>query len=123
MKILVVDDEPITLDMIEQTLTNAGYTVIKATDGYQALESIDRDNPDLIISDIMMPNMSGLGLLSLLKQFYFSKIPVILVSTLDKAEVTLTALGLGAVDFIVKPINFDELVLRVKKYSKKENPE
>ena len=66
-----------------------------------------------------MPNMSGLSLLSLLKKFYFDKVPVILISSLDKGDVVLSAMKLGAHDFIVKPFNIDELSLRVKKLAVK----
>ena len=78
----------------------------------------EKQELDLIISDILMPNLSGLSLLSLLKQFYFNKIPVILISALDQSPVILSSLGLGADDFIAKPINFQELLLRVKKFAK-----
>ena len=117
MKILVIDDDKVMLEAIEYSLKADGYEVITAEDGMQALEILEKKEINLIISDIMMPNMSGLGLLSLLKRFYFNNIPVILISALDKGDVILSAAGLGAVDFIVKPVNFEELSLRVKKYA------
>ncbi len=120
MKILVVDDDPILLEAINFNLTADGHEVITADDGFKALDIIQRqEHLDLIISDIMMPNMSGLGLLSLLKKFYFDKVPVILVSSLDKGDVVLSAMKLGAHDFIVKPFNIEELSLRVKKLASK----
>lgn len=117
MKILVVDDDKLMLDAMEHSLQMAGYEVFTAEDGVKALEIIEKGDLNLIICDIMMPNMSGLGLLSLLKQFYFNKIPVILISSLDKSDIILSSLSLGAHDFIAKPINFDELLIRVKKFA------
>ena len=120
MKILVVDDDSILLEAISFNLREDGYDVITANDGFKALDIIQRqEHLDLIISDIMMPNMSGLSLLSLLKKFYFDKVPVILISSLDKGDVVLSAMKLGAHDFIVKPFNIDELSLRVKKLAVK----
>ncbi len=120
MKILVVDDDPILLEAISFNLKEDGYDVITADDGFKALDIIQKqEHLDLIISDIMMPNMSGLGLLSLLKKFYFDKVPVILISSLDKGDVVLSAMKLGAHDFIVKPFNIEELSLRVKKLATK----
>ena len=70
---------------------------------------------DLIICDIMLPNLSGLGLLSLLKNFYLEKTPVILISSLDQKEVMVSSMNLGAEDYMVKPINFEELNSKIKK--------
>jgi len=120
MKILVVDDDKMILEAITHSLTSEGYEVITATNGLQALEMAQNKKLDLIISDIMMPDLSGLSMLSMLKQFYFNKIPVIIISSLDKSDVILSSLGLGADDFMAKPINFKELSIRVKKYEKKK---
>lgn len=118
MKILVVDDDKLILNAISYKLKKDGYEVIVAEDGFEALSIIDKKKIDLIISDVMMPNISGLGLLSLLKQFYFNKIPVIIISSLDKADMVLHSIGLGAVDFISKPIDFKKLMLLVGKHKK-----
>ncbi|MGZ4034905.1 MAG: response regulator [Bacteroidia bacterium] len=118
MKILIVDDDKLQLEAISHSLKNDGYETVVAENGYEALDIINKIKIDLIISDVMMPNISGLGLLSLLKQFYFNTIPVIIISSLDKADVILNSIGLGAVDFICKPIDFKELLIRVKKYCK-----
>jgi len=119
MKILVVDDDKMILEAITHYLSSEGYEVITATNGLQALEMAQSKKLDLIISDIMMPDLSGLSMLSMLKQFYFNKIPVIIISSLDKSDVILSSLGLGADDFMAKPIDFKELLIRVKKYEKK----
>lgn len=118
MKILVVDDDELMLSALSHQLKIGGHEVMIANDGYEALDAVDKSKIDLIISDIMMPNISGLGLLSLLKQFYFNKIPVIIISSLDKADVVLHSIGLGAADFLKKPINFKNLMKIIKKYEK-----
>ncbi len=112
-KILIVEDDRVLLEAMKFKLENEGYDVEKAEDGWEALSIVERNKIDLIISDIMMPNISGLSLLSVLKEFDLNKIPVIIISSLDKATVMMSALGLGAFDFMVKPINFDELFKRI----------
>lgn len=118
MKILVVDDDKLMLESISHYLGAEGYETSIAEDGFQALDTIQKQKIDLIISDIMMPNISGLALLNLLKQFYFNSIPVILISSLDKKAFILRSLGLGAIDFITKPIDFKNLSQLVRKYLK-----
>ena len=118
MKILIVDDDKLILESISYKLKEDGYEVVVAEDGFEALNIIDKIKIDLVISDVMMPNISGLGLLNLLKQFYFNKIPVIIISSLDKADMVLSSIGLGAVDFIRKPIDFKKLLRLVKKHKK-----
>ncbi len=114
MKILVVDDDPLTLTAISHCLTNDDTEVVTAGNGFDAIKVAQDISPDLIICDILMPDMSGLGLLCLLKQFYFDKVPVIMMSSLDKADMILASLGLGAEDFFSKPIDFGKLSARVK---------
>ena len=118
MKILIVDDDKLMLAAIAHSLKADGYETLVAEDGFKALNILEKEKVDLIVSDIMMPSMSGLGLLNLLKQYYFNRMPVIIISSLDKADIILCSLGLGAENFIAKPINFEELSLRVKKFTK-----
>jgi DNA-binding response OmpR family regulator len=116
MKVLVVDDDPLMLEAISHCLRKSDVEIVTAKNGFEAI-TIARDGGlDLIISDIMMPEMSGLSLLCLLKQFYFNQIPVIIISSLDKADIILSSLGLGADDFITKPIDFKRLSSRVRSY-------
>lgn len=116
MKILIVDDDPFMLETLSRILNADGYEVLTASDGVKAVEMLEEKEFDLVISDIMMPNLSGLGLLNILKKHYFNRVPVILVSSLDKVEIILSALSMGANDFILKPVNFLELKIRVQKY-------
>lgn len=115
MKILLVEDDLFTREAIAHNLSQEGYSVITADDGIQALEVLEHQKVQLIISDILMPNMTGLGLLSILKNFYYDNIPVILISALDKGDVILSAVGLGAADFLVKPIDTNMLCSKIKK--------
>lgn len=114
MKVLVVDDDQLTLQAISHSLKGEGYEVVLAEDVSKALSALENEKIDLIISDIMMPNVSGLGLLSMLKQFYLDKTPVILISSLDKGDIVANSLGLGAAHFLVKPIDLNELLVCVK---------
>jgi DNA-binding response OmpR family regulator len=118
MKILIVDDNKLTLKAIEHNLQVEGYETLIAEDGFRAIEIIQKEKIDLILSDIMMPNISGLALLNLLKQFYFNNIPVIFISSLDKGDIVLRSLGLGAIDFVTKPIDFKQLFIVIKKHIK-----
>ncbi len=115
MKILLVDDDQMTLKTLSHYLTEEGYEVSQADNAYKAIEILQHEKTDLIISDIMMPNVSGLSFLSLLKNFYFDKIPVILISSLNKGDIISNSLGLGASFFLTKPIDFKELSSCVKK--------
>jgi DNA-binding response OmpR family regulator len=112
MKVLVVDDEEMAVRMVEMQLRAENFDVLTCFDGREAVDIIKEQQPDLVISDIMMPFMSGLELLELIKSEN-KKIPVILISALDDVEVVQTAIGMGADDFIIKPVNMSELSLRI----------
>jgi DNA-binding response OmpR family regulator len=112
-RILVIDDDKMLQRAIAFKLKANNYEVITADDVYSALELIDKHKIDGVISDIMMPDISGLSLLSLLKQFYFNRIPVIVISSLGKEQAGATAMDLGAYSFMEKPIDFDELIKQV----------
>ncbi len=114
MKILVVDDEEMSIKLIEMQLMKDNHQILTSTDGREAVDIIKNEQPDLVISDIMMPFMSGLELLEIIK-VENKKIPVILISALDDVEVVQTAIGIGADDFIIKPVKMDELALRIQR--------
>ncbi|MDQ3191744.1 MAG: response regulator transcription factor [Bacteroidota bacterium] len=116
MKILIVDDDPFILETLSRILKADGFDVLTASDGVKAIDLLEEKQFDLVISDIMMPNMSGLGLLKILTEHYFNKTPVILISSLDKSEIILAALNMGADDFVLKPLNFLELKIRIQKH-------
>lgn len=118
MKILVAEDEPIMLKTIELRLKKDGYTVIATTDGRQALEQIEAHDPDLIITDIMMPYSSGLEIVSKVNGGAARKVPVIVLSAMGQENVVVDAFNLGADDYITKPFSPNELSLRVKRLIK-----
>lgn len=115
MKILVAEDEPMLLKTIELKLRKEGYEVITTEDGREAIEKIEKDSPDLVISDIMMPYASGLEIVSLLKQKSDKKIPIIILSAMEQEKVVMQAFELGADDYITKPFSLNELSIRVKR--------
>jgi DNA-binding response OmpR family regulator len=122
MRILVVEDDLVTLETIAFTLQAEGYDVLTASDGKKALDIVHQgEQIDLVISDIMMPNMSGLGLLTTLHQRYGNTLPVIFISALDHGHL-ISSLSIGNTQFIGKPLDFDELVMQVKKFTKAARP-
>lgn len=120
MKILVVDDDPVMVRALDSRLSNEGYEVFATLDPNEALAELKKEdsNFDLIISDIVMPFLSGIELLSEIK-IASPLTPIILISALDQKELILTAFELGAQDFVVKPLNLDELLLRITRYAPK----
>jgi DNA-binding response OmpR family regulator len=116
MKILVAEDEPVLLKIIELRLKKEGYTILSAHNGREALAQIEEEQPDLIITDIMMPYSSGLEIISKVKQ-QEKKMHVIVLSAMGKENVVLEAFNLGADDFITKPFSPNELAMRVKRFA------
>ncbi|OFY87761.1 MAG: hypothetical protein A3F72_02660 [Bacteroidetes bacterium RIFCSPLOWO2_12_FULL_35_15] len=114
MKILIVDDDKLILTVLSSKLKTKGYEIISADNVIDALGILQDQNINFIISDIMMSGLSGLSLLSVLKEFHFHKIPLIFISSLDQTNLISKSLGLGADDFIVKPINFGHLFLKIE---------
>jgi two-component system, OmpR family, response regulator VicR len=114
-KILIIEDDKIIKNIMEFLLKKEGYEIDIAVDGSQAFEKIKDTNPDLVITDIMLPYKSGLEITSFVKTNY-PKIPVIIVSALGKEDATIIeAFKLGADDLVAKPFNPVELILRVKR--------
>ncbi len=102
-RILVVDDSMATRTLEKTLLESAGYTVLTASDGYKALDVINTDKIDIVITDIQMPNMNGLELTRTLKtQYRFLQLPVVLVSSLGSDEDKARGLDIGADAYIVK---------------------
>jgi class 3 adenylate cyclase len=113
--LLVVDDNPVNCDLLGRRLTRAGYTVVIAGDGQQALNQVMEQPFDLVLLDIMMPDMDGLTVLGLLRRTYSrSELPVIMVTAKDDTDDIVSALEQGANDYITKPINFPVVLARVQ---------
>ncbi|AEV32918.1 response regulator with CheY-like receiver domain and winged-helix DNA-binding domain [Owenweeksia hongkongensis DSM 17368] len=122
VKILIVDDEPLIRDALAFKLTKEGYMVDTAEDGEKAIEKIDEIQYDIIISDVMMPFISGFELLKILKE-RGSHAPVLLLTSLNSENAVLKAFELGADDYMTKPFSPKELSTRIKKLLKKNEPE
>jgi DNA-binding response OmpR family regulator len=113
MKILIVDDEEMTVVALAKKLREKQHEVITSLDGVEALKFIADEKIDLVISDIMMPCISGFTLLTMLKNFYFSKIPLILMSSYGEKSFVEKSQSLGAHTFITKPIDYEELYKKI----------
>jgi two-component system response regulator VicR len=119
MKVLVAEDDMIMLKTIEVRLKKDGYEVITAQDGRDALGKFEQESPDMIITDIMMPYMSGLEIIGAVKSKAGKATPIIVLSTMGQENVVLEAFKLGADDFITKPFSPKELSMRVQRYDPK----
>lgn len=112
-KILIVDDEPFNIDTLEQELDDLGYATVNAANGRQALAQVAAAAPDLILLDIMMPEMDGFQVLSRLKtEPAWRDIPVIVISAMTDLASVVKGIKLGAEDYLPKP--FNELLLRAR---------
>lgn len=113
--ILVADDEPINRTLIQRRLERAGYYVLAAENGREAVEAATSSLPDLIILDVMMPLMDGLEACRLIKENEATRdIPIIFLSARDETDVKVSGLSLGANDYISKPFKAEELLARVE---------
>ena len=117
MRILIAEDDALILSTLEFRLKKEGYEIITAIDGREALKKIEEYRPDLIISDIMMPYVSGLEIIGTVKEKYKDEMAIIILTTMGQEEVVLEAFELGADDFISKPFSPSELSIRIKRFS------
>jgi CheY-like chemotaxis protein len=122
MKILVIDDDALILRSLALHLGDAGYLVTTATDGSEAIDRIENESekPDLIICDLLMPNISGLTFISLLRNFHNCSIPVITISSLPKGDLLSMYAGIEDIDFLPKPFRISQILEKVKDYNTKK---
>jgi adenylate cyclase len=114
-RILVVDDQRANVEMMAGVLKARGYTVCTAYDGQQALEQVREVQPDLVVSDILMPNMDGYELCRRLRAApETALLPIVLVTSLEAQGERIKGLESGADDFLSKPVNWEELFARVR---------
>ena len=113
-RILIVDDEPFNLDLLQQELTDRDYAVDLARSGAEALRKTETFQPDVVLLDYMMPGMSGLDVLRALREAE-SDVPIVMMTAHGSIEVAVQAMKLGAYDFVEKPIEPDHIVLTVQK--------
>lgn len=113
--ILVVDDVPVNIQLLTTYLASEGYDIISARDGVEAIELVRQCIPDLILLDVMMPKMNGFEVCEAIKSNEDTKfIPVIMVTALNELEDKIKGMNAGADDFISKPFNKLELMVRVR---------
>ncbi len=113
-RILIVDDEPVSIELLEGILSK-NYEIMKAYNGIDALNTVKKTFPDLILLDVVMPDMNGYEICKKMKSDYETmSIPIIMVTVLREKENKIDAITAGADDFIIKPIDFDILGARVK---------
>ena len=122
MKVLVIEDEVDLNRSIVKLLKTQQYSVDAAYDGQEALDYIRVSQYDVIISDIMMPQLDGLGVLSYLRNHQI-KTPVLMLTAKDSLEDKVTGLDAGADDYLVKPFEFDELLARIRVMLRRNNRE
>jgi DNA-binding response OmpR family regulator len=114
IKIMIVDDDQITSRILSQRLSKRGFTVVCVGSGKECLESLQFDTPDLIMLDIVMPEMSGIQLLQSIRSVYSSiDIPIIMATAKNEAEDIVETLKFGANDYIQKPVNIDIAEARI----------
>jgi CheY-like chemotaxis protein len=113
--ILVVDDQPINVQLLKRKLEREGIKITAAYTGIEALECVKKEKPDLILLDVMMPDMDGIEVCQRLQSSEETRgIPVIFITARTNKESKLEGLNVGAVDYITKPIDLDETLARVQ---------
>lgn len=120
VKILIVDDEPPIIDVLAYNLKQANFEVIVARDGEQALAQARREQPDLVILDLMLPRLDGLEVCRILRRE--RDVPIIMLTARDSEVDRVVGLELGADDYVVKPFSVRELVARVKNVLRRAAP-
>ena len=114
-KVLVVDDDLAGLLMASEALTSAGFEVIEAEDGLEAVEQFDKHHPDLVVMDVMMPRMNGFDSCALIRKSEGGEhVPILMITGLDDVDSIQKAYEAGATDFVTKPINFFLLPYRIR---------
>lgn len=111
-RILIVDDEPRYLRLLEANLKTEGYSVVTAADGLQAIEVFSSQPVDLVLLDVMMPRLDGFGACQRIREF--SNVPIIILTAKGEEQDRVKGLDLGADDYLVKPFSATELLARVR---------
>lgn len=112
LQVLVVDDEESLRDFVRRNLEKRGFKVFTAANGLEALAVFNRESIELVIMDVMMPNMDGLETIRRIRQT--STVPVVVLSALGEEQNKIQALNLGADDYLTKPFGVGELLARVE---------
>jgi len=110
-RILIVDDEISIIKFLRANLLEKGYEVLASMNGVEALETFEKELPDLVVLDIMMPRMDGFEVCRRIREW--SQVPIIMLSAIGSEEDKVRCLNLGADDYVTKPFGKDELIARV----------
>ena len=110
--VLIVDDESTIIDSLEGILSDDGFEVIHAFNGYEALKKIDSHSPDIVLLDIWMPGMDGIDTLKEIKQHH-PRLPVVMITGHGSIESAVDATKSGAFDFLEKPLSIDKVILTI----------
>ena len=119
--VLVVDDDVRVLRMVRRILNLEGYRVLTANNGEAALDVFDKETPDLVLLDILMPGMDGYTACQRIREF--SQIPIIIVTVKGKDEEKIQGLDIGADDYVIKPFSAKELLARVRATLRRIKPQ
>lgn len=114
-KIVLAEDNSILSKLLQFKLEKEGYKLLIATNGKEAVDLIEENNPDMILTDIMMPFISGLEVISHVRNKLEMKTPIVVFSSAGQEEMVLNAFNLGATDFMSKPFSPNELIIRIKR--------
>ncbi|WP_282054858.1 response regulator [Maribacter luteus] len=118
-KLLLAEDDELLASLLKFRLQKEGFQVSISSNGKEVKEHLEKEVPDLIISDIMMPYFSGLELVDYVRNELNFKIPIIIISSAGNEENVLKAFDLGANDFISKPVSPAELIMRINRELRK----
>jgi two-component system, OmpR family, response regulator ResD len=120
--VLVVDDEPTISEVVSRYLERAGYEARTAADGLEAIRMVEERSPDLVVLDVMLPQVDGIRVLRHLRESQGSGVPVILLTAKGEQDDKLAGLRAGADDYVVKPFSPRELVARVDAVLRRTHP-
>lgn len=110
---LVVDDEPNLAELLSAALRYEGWDVITSNDGKEAVELAEKNRPDIIVLDVMLPELSGFEVLHRIRSFD-SKVPILFLTAKDQVEDRVHGINVGADDYVTKPFSLEELVARLR---------
>jgi DNA-binding response OmpR family regulator len=114
MKILIIEDDQMTLNLLKYSIERLGHKAFVAESGEKAITMLGNDSYDLIISDVMMPGLSGLSLVSVIRSVNMLSTPIIMMSALSNKPLLDAAFEAGANDFLAKPFTMEELEEKLK---------
>jgi two-component system, OmpR family, response regulator len=112
-RLLVVDDEPNIVELLSASLRFAGFDVVTATNGIDAVRTAQRHHPDLVVLDVMLPDIDGFTVLRRLRDAY-RPIPVVFLTARDASRDKVAGLTMGGDDYVTKPFSLEELVARIR---------